>query len=488
MDKFSLNILLIKNLINLMGGICTSVNKKNKVVVSRKASQKNENENSINANNNNSIIKHEEEKDNKNEQKPQNSNRSSEMISDEDDESRNDKKKNMPENEKDNFSNPDIIISYLNNGKTVFQEVFKTNDNISSLFDILLVKKSKYAQYDLITNEELSLSSKLNEKIGTIFPDTENAEVKMVYMGLDLSDDMKAFYENYNTAIGIPLFSSNQNISLLIFYKQSKNFTNKVIANNKLSKFNILSSICNGKSVLYLSGGENHNKSKFTNIFASIDLLNTESINELPKLNVARSRHSMIFIPKKYIFIVGGGTNEVELYNIEKNSIEIDNKTNEIRNECTLFIMNNTTLYAFCGVSPDGSFLSTVERCNLKQKDRLWSYVNYTTADNTLFEECFYVGSFFSETSLILFSASEDENNEFSNILFDLEDEENPTLNYYESGGRIKDVIPEKVFHSIDQNTSIAIPLIKNTCKYYKINDDLKLNIEYCPEVLKTNM
>ena len=476
-----------------MGSICTSVNKKEKKDIIRsnsRNSQRKENENSSIANNNNSIIKHEDEKDNKKEQKNSNTNRSkdSEMISSDEEESKANKKNNKPENDENYFSNPDIIISYLNNGKTVFQEVFKTNDNISNLFDILLMKKSQYAQYDLIANEELSLSSKLNEKIGTIFPNTENAEVRMVYMGLDLSDDMKTFYENHNRAIGIPLFNVKEGIDLLIFHKQSKNFTTEVIENNKLSKFNNLSSICNGKSVLYLSGGDNHKKSKSTDLFISIDLLNIKSINELPKLNIARSRHSMIFIPKKYIFIIGGGTNEVELYDIEKNTIEIDSKMNETRNECTLFIMNNCTLYAFCGVSPDGSFLSTVERCNLKQKDRLWSYVNYTTADNTLFEECFYVGSFFSETSLILFSASENEKNEFSTILFDLEDEENPTLNYYESGGKITDAIPEKVFHPIDQSTSIMIPLIKNVCKFYKINDDLKLNSEFCPDVLNTNM
>ena len=64
----------------------------------------------------------------------------------------------------------------------------------------------------------------------------------------------------------------------------------------------------------------------------------------------------MIFIPKMYIFIIGGGTNEVELYNIEKNSIEIDSKMNGTRNRCTLFIKNNSSLYAFCGVSSDGFF------------------------------------------------------------------------------------------------------------------------------------
>jgi hypothetical protein len=471
-----------------MGSICTSVNKKDKkstIVANRKDSERIENDNSIKADNTNPIKNTEDKKN-----EPNNTSRSkqSDMISENDDENSGNREISKPKKEQNNFSNPDIIISYLDNGKTEFNEIFKTNDNISSLFDILLEKKSKYAQYDLITNEELSLSSKLNEKIGNIFPNTENAEVKMIYIGLDLSDDMKTFYENHNTAIGIPLFNTKEGIDLLIFHKQNKNFTKEEIKNHKLSKFNNLSSICNGKSVLYLSGGDNHNKSKSIDLFASIDLLNIKSINELPKLNIARSRHSMIFIPKKYIFIVGGGTNEVELYNIEKNSIEIDSKMNETRNECTLFIMNNTTLYAFCGVSPDGSFLSTVERCILKQKDRLWSYVNYTTADNTLFEECFYVGSFFSETSLILFSASEDENNEFSSILFDLEYEDNPTLNYYESGGRITDAIPEKVFHPIDQNTSIMFPFIKNVCKLYKINDDLKLNSEFYPEVLKTNM
>ena len=65
--------------------------------------------------------------------------------------------------------------------------------------------------------------------------------------------------------------------------------------------------------------------------------------------------------------------------------------------------MNNSVLYAFCGISPEGSFLTTVEKCNLRQKDRSWSYVNYAMADNTIFGECFYIGHFFSDSSIILF-------------------------------------------------------------------------------------
>jgi hypothetical protein len=369
-----------------------------------------------------------------------------------------------------------------------FQQVFKTNDKISSLFDILMEKKGKYAEYDLKTSKHLSLSTKLNEKIDSIFPDEESVDVSMKYLGLDISNDIKSDYEKLNKAIGLPLFDLGENIGLLIYHINEKNFTTEIIKNNKLSKFNHLSSICNGNNNLYLSGGDNNDRSKPTNFFSSVDLLNIDSINELPILNIARSWHSMIFIPKKYIFIVGGNTNDVELYDIKKKSIIIDSKMNEIRNESTLFIMNNSILYSFCGLSPDGSFLSTVERCNLRQKERNWSYVNYSTADNTLFEECFYIGCFFSETSLILFSANEDENNDFANILFDLEYEDNPTLVYYESGGKIVDVVPEKTFHPIGQNTFAMIPLVGTKAKMYKVDDTLKLNVEEFPEVLKPIM
>jgi hypothetical protein len=472
-------------------GVCTSTKKNREIKAKQRNEQKKENENDTNNNLINKDNKEEKDSNNKNEEdkKDDEENKSNIISEDSSDEEKKDKKKENENNT--NNMNSEITINYCFNGKTEFQEVFKTNDNISSLFDILLEKKSKYAEYDLTTNEYLSLSSKLNEKIGKIFENMESVEVNMLYLGLDISNDIKLEYENTNTVIGVPLFDLGSDIGLLIFHKLEKKFTTEIIKNKKLSKFNHLSSICNGKNILYLSGGDatkKSGKSESTNYFISIDLLSTNSINDLPKLNVPRSWHSMIYIPKKYIYIVGGGTLETELFDIEKKSLIIDNKMNEIRNESTLFIMNNSILYAFCGISEDGSFISTVERCNLRQKERNWSYVNYSTADNTLFQECFYVASFFSDSSLILFAANEDEKNEFSNILFDLEYEDNPTLSYYESGGKIVDVIPEKMFHPIGQNVSIMIPLVGTTAKIYKIDEALKLNIEYFPEALKEIM
>ena len=447
-------------------GCCTAINRPNKIIQANKMS------NSKNDLNLNSTSEKKEEINNKEDKN------NASLISE---------KNSNEKEEKDNY--PDIVITYMFNGKSEFELSFKTKDNISNLFDILLEKKSKYAEYDLIVNDKISLSTKLNEKIGSIFPKTEKAEVNMLYLGLDISDDIKSEYENNTEVIGSPLYNLGENFGVLIYFIKDNIFRAEIIKNKKLSKFNHLSSVCNMNNVLFISGGDeqknNTGKTKPINLFYSIDLLKTNKIEELPSLNTPRCFHSMIYIPKKYIFIVGGGTLDVELYDVKKKEISIDSQMKETRNESTLFVMNNSFLYAFCGISPEGAFLSTVEKCNLRQKERSWSYVNYAMADNTIFGECFYIGHFFSDTSLILFASNEGDNNEYSNILFDIEYEDNPTISYYEGDNKINDVVPEKIFHPVGDGNAIMIPLVGTTAKIYKIDEAIKLNVENFPEALK---
>ena len=161
---------------------------------------------------------------------------------------------------------------------------------------------------------------------------------------------------------------------------------------------------------------------------------------------------------------------------------------NEIRNECTLTCMNNAILYAFCGINVNGLFLTTVERCNLRQQKRSWSYVNYSTSDNVLFEECFYVACYFSDTSLILFSANEDEKIDHCDILFDLEDEDNPTISLYANETKLVDVCPEKMFYPIKNNCSVLIPLVGTMAKIYEIDENMKLTGDNYPDAVKNIM
>lgn len=447
-------------------GCCTAINRPNKIIQANKMS------NSKNDLNLNSTSEKKEEINNKEDKN------NASLISE---------KNSNEKEEKDNY--PDIIITYMFNGKSEFEQTFKTKDNISNLFDILLEKKSKYAEYDLIVNDKISLSTKLNEKIGSVFPKTVKAEVNMLYLGLDISDDIKSEYENNTEVIGSPLYNLGENFGVLIYFIKDNIFRAEIIKNKKLSKFNHLSSVCNMNNVLFISGGDeqknNTGKTKPINLFYSIDLLKTNKIEELPSLNTPRCFHSMIYIPKKYIFIVGGGTLDVELYDVKKKEISIDSQMKETRNESTLFVMNNSFLYAFCGISPKGAFLSTVEKCNLRQKERSWSYVNYAMADNTIFGECFYIGHFFSDSSIILFASNEGDNNEYSNILFDIEYEDSPTISYYEGDNKINDVVPEKIFYPVGDGNAIMIPLVGTTAKIYKIDEAIKLNVENFPEALK---
>jgi hypothetical protein len=447
-------------------GCCTAINRPNKIIQANKMS------NAKNDLNLNSTSEKKEEINNKEDKN------NASLISE---------KNSNEKEEKDNY--PDIVITYMFNGKSEFELSFKTKDNISNLFDILLEKKSKYAEYDLIVNDKISLSTKLNEKIGSIFPKTEKAEVNMLYLGLDISDDIKSEYENNTEVIGSPLYNLGENFGVLIYFIKDNIFRAEIIKNKKLSKFNHLSSVCNMNNVLFISGGDeqknNTGKTKPINLFYSIDLLKTNKIEELPSLNTPRCFHSMIYIPKKYIFIVGGGTLDVELYDVKKKEISIDSQMKETRNESTLFVMNNSFLYTFCGISPEGAFLSTVEKCNLRQKERSWSYVNYAMADNTIFGECFYIGHFFSDSSIILFASNEGDNNEYSNILFDIEYEDSPTISYYEGDNKINDVVPEKIFHPVGDGNAIMIPLVGTTAKIYKIDEAIKLNVENFPEALK---
>ena len=469
-----------------MGSFCGSMKNANKnVKANKKNDQKNKNDtselnNTENDKSDDNNVKHQNSKKDEENNEKKNSSDNSDSP-----------EKNQKKKSNNNKINSDIIVKYLCKGEVEFEELFKTNENISSLFDILLEKKSRYEEYDLISNDYLSLLSKLNEKIGKIFPDKEEIELKLFYLGLDINEDVKKEYEKTNSLLGMPLFDLGGDIGLLIFDAKKKNLTSELIKDNKLSIFNHLSSFCNAKNILYISGGDSSKskeKTESINKFFSIDLFDKKSIKTLPNLTHPRAWHSMIFIPNKYIFIIGGGTKNVELYDIEAGKITEDSEMIEVRNESTLCCMNNAILYAFCGVNVDGIFLTTVERCNLKRQKRTWSYVEYTTSDNVLFEECFYVSCYFSDTSLILFSTNEDEKNEHCNILFDLEDEENAIISLFECENKLIDVCPEKMFYPIGNNCSVLLPLVGTTAKIYEIDENMKLIAQNYPDALKNIM
>ena len=398
--------------------------------------------------------------------------------------------KEIKEEENENeLSSREITFKIINKDKEYIEKV-KSSEKISYLFDLISkYKTKKYSEYDLIFEEDVSLASKLTEEIGSIFKKEDDITLKMLYLGLNISFDIKKDYEDSNTLIAQPLYDLGGNIGLLIYNKFENTFSSEILKSEKLLKYNHLSSYCNSKNVLYICGGETKenigtNNRNYISNFTKIDLFNTESINDLPSLEHPRAWHSMIFIPPKYIFIVGGDTKVVEIFNIEKQELTPDSEMNEVRNECTLFCLNDSILYALSGLSMNGSYIKDIEKCNLRAAEREWKLVKLKESDIEI-QTCFYISCFTTNSSnIILFAANENENHDYNSLEFEDSDEEG-NLKLFKSNINITDVCPDKMFHPINNDMSILIPLIGNHVSVYLINNNLKLEKKSFPDAFK---
>jgi len=437
-----------------MGGACTSV--KSKVV---KSKQKDEE-------------KKEQETDNKDKEK-------------------NDSKiKEIKEDENENQMTSREITFKITNQDKEYTEKVKSSEKISYLFTLISkYKTKKYSEFDLMFEEDISLASKLTEEIGVFFKTENEVSLKMLYLGLNISFDVKKDYEASNTLIAQPLYDLGGNIGLLIYNKFENTFSSEILKSEKLLKYNHLSSYCNCKNVLYICGGESKenigtNNRNYISDFTKIDLFSTDSINDLPSMEHPRAWHSMIYIPPKYLFIVGGDTKVVELFNIEKQKLTPDSEMNEIRNECTLFCLDDSILFALSGISMNGTYIKSIEKCNLRAAEREWKIIKLKESDVEI-QNCFYISCFAtSSTNIILFASNENENHDHNSLEYE-DGEEEGNLKIFNSNIKITDVCPDKMFHPINNDISILIPLIGNNVSVYLLHNDFKLEKKSFPDALK---
>ena len=437
-----------------MGGACTSV--KSKVV---KSKQKDEE-------------KKEQETDNKDKEK-------------------NDSKiKEIKEDENENQMTSREITFKITNQDKEYTEKVKSSEKISYLFTLISkYKTKKYSEFDLMFEEDISLASKLTEEIGVFFKTENEVSLKMLYLGLNIPFDVKKDYEASNTLIAQPLYDLGGNIGLLIYNKFENTFSSEILKSEKLLKYNHLSSYCNCKNVLYICGGESKenigtNNRNYISDFTKIDLFSTDLIDDLPSMEHPRAWHSMIYIPPKYLFIVGGDTKVVELFNIEKQKLTPDSEMNEIRNECTLFCLDDSILFALSGISMNGTYIKSIEKCNLRAAEREWKIIKLKESDVEI-QNCFYISCFAtSSTNIILFASNENENHDHNSLEYE-DGEEEGNLKIFNSNIKITDVCPDKMFHPINNDISILIPLIGNNVSVYLLHNDFKLEKKSFPDALK---
>ena len=372
---------------------------------------------------------------------------------------------------------------YTIRGEQILSRILKdtVNYNPNSDFEIEFenFKKVKADKKDIIFGDIL------REVFDNNIPEIIN--MKYIKKGLDIPDNIIQAYIDNNKIIGNAIIDNPETFGIITYEANSNKISSYKYKSSDysiLNTFNNFTAYCNARNCLYFSGGENEQSNDLDktslkyNDFLYIDLSTlTEdklNVNELPNLIEARTWHSMIFVPNKYIFIVGGSnTRTVELYDIEEKKLTKDSELNEIRCESTLCLVNNTYLYAFFGFVLHQEYNKNIERCNLLKEKRKWEYVNYQVKEGINLKLSFFGVTYFKENELLLIGGNDNDNDEkrfdYHYTIAQNEDEKDIITEYDSELKESSIVFREKLFHPIAENKAINIPTI--------IGDNIKIFI-----------
>ena len=230
-----------------------------------------------------------------------------------------------------------IPINYGKNKNRIWQKEYNKKELIGTVINDYLIENELNLPDDYFS--ELKCFNKpvsFQDEINSLLPKEPEPETKKE------EPQEKKEYQEYPEIIGKPFYDPFQ---ILCFYKNQKkfvtlNYNKDLIDQVNIEKFNITSAYCNGYNHLYISGGENS-----LNNFWNINLKKNK-INPPLKDMPPKKYHSMIFIPRKIVFIVGGNSLSTFYYNLKEKKLIKWGRLNIIRMEPALQVINNK-LYCF---------------------------------------------------------------------------------------------------------------------------------------------
>jgi len=376
-------------------------------------------------------------------------------------------------------------IKFLNKDKN--QENNKIIEGDSSINQILTnMKLKENSDYIIEFDNNLKIGAEkkdekfekiLNEIFNNNIPEVIN--MKYSYKGLNIPENAVQAYRENTQIIGSAILDNPETFGIITYENNTRSLNPYYYQRSEypeLVTLNSFTAYCNAKNCLYFSGGEKEQSyEKEDNplqydefICINLTELNTGKnklvINKLDNLLEPRTWHSMIFVPNKYIFIVGGSnTKSVELYDIDEKKLTKDSELNEIRCESTLCLVNNMYLYAFYGFLLHQDYNTSVERCNLLKEERKWEYVNINENCATKFKPSFFAISYFINDNLLLIGGNDTGEDERFDYVYKFGKEENQKDEIKDYKFDLKEklnIFKDKLFMPLDNNKAVNIPLI----------------------------
>ena len=389
----------------------------------------------------------------------------------------------LTKNDKQNKNKIKISINYNDEPKK--DCLINKNEKLSSIIKELGLDEE--ADYDFYDSNNVLINDKIDEEISKIFNNKKDILLTIKQAYLKLAKDNRKFIQENTTLISTLTFNYSSSLGLFIYNTKTKQIFSYEFSFEKypfLQKINNFTSFCNSNNYLYISGGEDDkNNNQGQDFFIKINLEKIKSdeliYSNLVSLKNKRYWHSMIFIPEKYIYIIGGpGTKEIELYDIENNSFISFELLNYERCEPSLILVDNKYLYCICGFQLNNGFIDTIEKCNLSKRERKWEIVNYQikVGENIMADRSLIVSFFgvsYLKNSIILIG--DKENNKIINPNY-LIKPNHKDIDIIEEYGyiEVEDVrlFSEKFFIPINENESIALPFKKGEPKILILNNN----------------
>ena len=257
--------------------------------------------------------------------------------------------------------------------------------------------------------------------------------------------------------------------------------------NSNFEKLTNTSSCCNGDNKLFISGGIENDEVIIDKLWI-FDLIDykVECLNDIaPKNN-----HSMIYIPSKYIFLVGGNDTKVFYFDINEKNVEFWNELNKKRVEPALIQINNY-LFVFDNVYKNENSLElTFEKTDLLSDKPHFELIEPDLSEKiegNIIPKFFGVAKESGESLIFLGGNILDEQN-------DIKDVNNYRYNIKENKIEFSDVpfvdiqLKEKTFLNFNKKDDIYIilPDFYRKCPqvvfYIKNQNRIKV-VEYKPEI-----
>ena len=391
------------------------------------------------------------------------------------------KKRNSNEthNKKEDEHNQQLIrIIFYDNNIEIFSRPYPKETKFENIIKDLNIKcKSNEKYYDILNNDlNYNIKNQILNISKTINEYRENEEEKNLYINIDvkglrdISSNCDSYiYENIRV-LGKIYFSPFE----LYIYNILENILRKVnISEEEINYSNIekvtnITSFCHGINKLYLFGGKENNN--LISYFWIIDLKQLK-IRKLDSNIQPRKDNSLIYIPKKYVFIIGG-QNEKSVYYFDTYKEKFFTYPNleNIFIKPALILIDNTFLYVFSNI--ENKFL--IEKTNLRKEPK-WEKIIPKIPENIIVnQQNFSVCK--SDYNSIIFIGGE--------VINDNKENENNIFEFDLNNNQIYQSISKYFYYNLSEKTFIPF----NEYKYFlfKNNSNRDLIIIYFDK--KTNI